>query len=189
MDRGEVLSGKFLGLWAVLISCITSGLGLGGVMISMQISTVVWSEYYLFILASVLLGGIYLSISMMLSVVFEDSTASMTASVFSLFLFSFIWLFSVYALAELTFGWSEVVAGRPPGWYFGLHLFNPVLIWYTLLALNIPALREWAMEFGGEKPQYHPYYYDTWIMLILLIIWLAAPLIIGEYIFNRKDVH
>ncbi len=188
VDRGEVLSGKFLGLWSVLITCVVSGLGLGGIIISMQIPTVVWAEYYLFILASVLLGGIYLSISMMLSVIFEDSTSSMAGSIFTLFLFSFIWLFSVYALAELTFGWSELTTGRPPKWYFGIQLFNPVLIWYTLLALNIPALREWAMEFGGEEPEYHPGYYDTWIMLILLIIWIAIPLIVAEYLFNRKEI-
>lgn len=188
VDRGEVLSGKFLGLWSALSTVVISGLVLGGLIISFNIDTVVWSEYYLFILASVLLGGTYLSISMMLSVIFDDSTSSMVGSIFTLFLFSFIWLFSVYALAELTFGWAQVTAGEPPKWYFGLQLFNPVIIWYTLLALNIPALREWAMEFGGEEPQYHPGYYDTWIMVILLIIWIAVPLMVSEVLFKRKEI-
>lgn len=188
MDRGEVLSGKFLGLWMVIITCVVAGLGLGGVIISHNISEVAWREYYLFILATILLGGVYLSISMMLSVFFQDSSSALAGSIFTLFLFSFIWLFSMYAIAEMTFGWSELELGRPPKWYFAVQFFNPMIIWYTLLALNIPAVREWAMEFAGEEPEFHPSYYDTWIMIFVLIIWIAIPLLLSEYKFNKSDL-
>ncbi len=188
LDRGEILSGKFLGLWMVLITCVVAGLGLGGVIISRNISQVAWQEYYLFMLASVLLGGVYLSLSIMLSVIFHDSSSALAGGIFTLFLFSFIWLFSMYALAELTFGWSELELGRPPRWYFGIQFFNPMIMWYTLLALNIPAVREWAMEFAGEEPEFHPSYYDTWIMIFVLIVWIAIPLLVAEYIFKRRDV-
>ncbi len=187
LDRGEVIAGKFLGLWGVLCTCVIAGLGLGGFVISRQVENVVWSEFYLFILAAVLLGGVYISITMLLSIIFDSSNYAMSGSIFVLFLFSFIWLFSMVALAELTFGWKQVEAGNPPRWYFGIQFFNPVLIWYTLLALNIPALREWAMEFGGEEPGYHPEYYDTWIMIALLLVWIAVPLLVGEYIFKRQE--
>lgn len=188
VDRGEVLAGKFLGLWALLVTCVIGGLGLGGVVISRQVEEVVWAEYYLFMLSSIILGGIYISISLMLSVIFEDSTSSMAASIFVLFLYSFLWLFAVYAVAELTFGWDVLKSGNPPKWYFGIQLFNPVILWYTLLALNVPSLREWAMEFGGEEPQYHPHFYDTWMMIVLLLIWMTVPLLLGEYIFKRKQI-
>lgn len=188
VDRGEVLSGKFLGLWTLLSGAVIVGLGVGGVIIGFKVENVVWSEYYLFILSSILLGGVYLSISMMFSVLFDNSTTTMASSVFLFFLFSFLWLFTVYAVAQLTFGWDVVRAGSPPKWYFGLQLFNPVLIWYSLLALNIPALRQWAMEFGGEEPQYQPHFYDTWIMIILLLIWIAVPLILSERWFNRREI-
>ena len=188
LERGEVISGKFLGLWGVLSICVVSGMGLGGIVIGTMVKDVVWAHYYLFILSSVILGGIYISISMMLSVIFEDSTSTMSASIFVLFLFSFLWLFGMYALAEFSFGWKLVEAGTPPRWYFGMQLFNPILIWYTLLALNIPPLRAWAMEFGGREPQTHPGYYDTWIMVILMIIWISVPLILSEFIFKRKEI-
>lgn len=110
----------------------------------------------------------------------------MSASIFVLFLFTFIWLFSMYAIAELTFGWERLQMGRPPQWYFMLQLFNPVMLWYTLLALNIVPLREWALEFGGKEPEIHPY--DTWVMIVLLVVWIAVPLIISEKIFNSKDI-
>ena len=188
LDRGEVLSGKFLGLWLVLVTCVVSGLGLGGFIISRNIGQVVWSEYYLFILASILLGGVYLSLSMMLSVIFNTSSSALAGSIFTLFLFSFIWLFSMYALAEMTFGWSELELGRPPRWYFGLQFFNPMIIWYTLLALNIPAIREWAMEFAGAEPEFHPSYYDTWIMISILIVWIAVPLLTAEHFLKKQDM-
>ncbi|MFW6304697.1 MAG: ABC transporter permease [Candidatus Saliniplasma sp.] len=186
VERGEVLAGKFLGLWTVLSISVTLGLGAGGLIISFMIEEVVFAEYYLFILSSVILGGVFISISMMFSVIFQDSSSAMSASIFILFLFTFIWLFSMYALAELTFGWESLEMGHPPQWYFMLQLFNPVILWYTLLALNIIPLRDWALEFGGKEPEIHPY--DTWVMIILLIIWIAVPLIISERLFDKKDI-
>ncbi|MFO7792275.1 MAG: ABC transporter permease subunit [Candidatus Saliniplasma sp.] len=186
VDRGEVLAGKFLGLWAVLSLSVVIGLGTGGVVISLMVEDAVFAEYYLFILSSVILGGVYISISMMFSVIFEDSSSAMSGSIFTLFFFTFIWLFSMYALAEVTFGWESLEAGRPPQWYFILQLFNPVMLWYTLLALNIAPMREWALEFGGKEPEIHPY--DTWVMIILLLIWIAVPLLIAEKFFRKREV-
>lgn len=186
VDRGEVLAGKFLGLWIVLSTAVIIGLGAGGVVISLMVEEVVFAEYYLFILSSVILGGVFISISMMFSVIFEEESSAMSASIFMLFLFTFIWLFTMYAIAELTFGWELLEIGQPPQWYFILQLFNPVMLWYTLLALNIVPLRDWALEFGGKEPEIHPY--DTWVMLVLLVIWIAVPLVISEIIFNKKDI-
>ncbi|MFP4051371.1 MAG: ABC transporter permease [Thermoplasmata archaeon] len=189
VDRGEVLSGKFLGLWGVFTVCISSGLALGGVIIGSRVSFLYWGDYYLFILASVVLGGVYISIALMLSVIFDDSMSAMSCSVFVLFLFSFLWLGMMYALAEMTFGWSAMEAGTPPKWYFGLQLLNPTLIWFTLLALNIPTFRAWALEFGGNEPVGAASFYDTWVMFGILMIWIAVPLLIGEFILKRKDIY
>jgi len=186
VERGEVLAGKFLGLWIVLSISVVVGLGAGGFVISSMVEDVVLAEYYLFILSAVILGGVYISISMMLSVIFTNSTSAMSASIFVLFLFTFIWLFSMYAIAEITFGWEMVEAGRPPQWYFLIQLLNPVMLWYTLLALNIVPLRDWALEFGGKEPEIHPY--DTWVMIALLIIWIAVPLLISERLFDKKQI-
>ncbi len=186
VDRGEVLAGKFLGLWTVLSISVIVGLGVGGVIISLMVEEVVFAEYYLFILSSVILGGVYISISMMFSVIFVEERSAMSASVFILFFFTFIWLFSMYAIAELTFGWELLELGQPPRWYFMLQLFNPVMLWYTLLALNIVPLRDWALEFGGKEPEIHPY--NTWVMIALLVVWIAVPLIISEVLFNKKDI-
>lgn len=189
VERGEVLSGKFLGLWGVFTVCVSSGLAFGGLIIGSKVSFLSWSDYYLFILSSVILGGVYISIALMLSVIFEDSMSAMSSSVFVLFLFSFLWLGMMYALAEATFGWSSMEAGTPPKWYFSLQLLNPTLIWFTLLALNIPPFRAWALEFGGEKPVGTPTFYDTWVMIAILVIWIAVPLLIGEYVLKRKDIY
>lgn len=186
VSRGEVLAGKFLGLWMVIIATVTSGLGIGGAVIGLMVEDVVWAHYYLFILASILLGGAFLSISMMLSVVLKNSRSAMSGSVFVLFLFTFLWLFSMYALAEVTFGWETLSQGTPPRWYFSLQLLNPTMIWYTLLAIEITPLRSWALEFGGAEPQTHPY--DMWVMIILLIVWICVPLILSEYAFKKQDI-
>ncbi len=188
VERGEVLSGKFLGLWAVFTISVSSGLTLGGLIIGSKVTFLYWGDYYLFILASVILGGVYISIAMMLSIICEDSMSAMSSSVFVLFLFSFLWLGMMYALAEATFGWSMMESGTPPKWYFGLQLLNPTLIWFTLLALNIPPFRAWALEFGGNEPAGTPTFYDTWVMIGILLIWIAVPLLVGEYIFRRKDI-
>ncbi len=188
LDRGEVLAGKFLGLWCVLAACISSGLFIGGLIVSTQVGYAIWADYYLFVLSSVILGGVYLSISLLISIIFEDTISAMSASIFVLFLFSFLWLVGVYAIAELTFGWSMISEGSVPRWYFGLQFFNPVIIWFTLLALNIAPFQDWAMEFGGREPRTTPGFYDTWVMIVILLVWMAVPLLLAEFIFNRQDI-
>lgn len=188
VDRGEVLAGKFLGLWCVLTACISSGLFIGGMIVSTQVEYTVWADYYLFVLSSVILGGVYLSISLLISIIFEDTVSAMSASIFVLFLFSFLWLVGVYAIAEVTFGWEVMKTGSAPRWYFGLQFFNPVIIWFTLLALNIAPFQDWAMEFGGKEPRTTPGFYDTWVMIGILLVWIAVPLLLAEIIFNRQDI-
>ncbi|GEM_PF-5078694 len=189
LDRGEIIAGKFLGLWGIIALSVGLGLGAGGVILSTQVEQMIWSEYYLFIFSSILLGGVFLSFSMMLSTVFRTSNSSMCGSIFILFLYNILWLFIMYTIAELSFGWDTMVEGiSPPTWYFVMQLFNPVIIWYTLLTLNIPALRLRAMELGGTEGTVYPDIYQTWSMIILLIIWIAIPLLISEYMIRRSDV-
>ncbi len=189
LDRGEIIAGKFLGLWGIIALSVGLGLGAGGVILSTQVERMIWSEYYLFIFSSILLGGVFLSFSMMLSTVFRTSNSSMCGSIFILFLYNILWLFIMYTIAELSFGWDTMVEGiSPPTWYFVMQLFNPVIIWYTLLTLNIPALRLRAMELGGTEGTVYPDIYQTWSMIILLIVWIAIPLLISEYMIRRSDV-
>lgn len=190
VDRGEVIAGKFLGLWAVLITCITLGLTVGGVVVGLKVSFLFWPDFYLFVLSSILLGGVYLSLAIFISATMESSTSAMSTSIFIYFFFTLIWFFSMYALAESTFGWAvmEDPTVDPPRWYFGLQFFNPLVIWFTLLGLNIQSFEAWALEFGGSQPVSHPTYLDTWIMIFVLIIWIAVPLLLAEYVLKRKEI-
>ncbi len=188
LDRGEVIGGKFLGLWAVLSLCVAGGLAVGGVVIAFTVEHMIWSEYYLFILSSVLMGGVFLSLSLLCSTYFTSNNSSMAGSVFFFFLFNILWLFLMYFVAELSFGWDALTTDKPtPTWYFALQLINPVVVWYSLLATNLTALRDYmAIELGGTRAAEHPEFYQTWGLLALLVIWIAVPLLLAEYIINKK---
>ncbi len=190
LDKGEIIAGKFLGLWSLLAMIIGVGLGVGGAILSTLVSEMVWSEYYLFVFGSIMLGGVYLSLSMMISTIFKTSNSAVSASVFILFLFNILWFFIMYSVAETTFGWESMIEGvSPPTWYFSIQFFNPVIIWYTLLALNLPTLRQSAMELGGQEVEVYPEMYQTWSMIIILIIWISIPLLISEYRIRKMDLN
>ncbi len=189
LDKGEIIAGKFLGLWALIAVCVGVGLGVGGLVLSTLVTEMIWAEYYLFVFGSIILGGVYLSLSMMVSTIFKTSNSAVSASVFILFLFNILWFFIMYAVAEATFGWESMVEGvAPPTWYFSIQFFNPVIIWYTLLALNLPALRQSAMELGGKEVEVYPELYQTWSMIVILILWISIPLLISEYRIRRMDM-
>ncbi|MFO8110754.1 MAG: ABC transporter permease subunit [Thermoplasmata archaeon] len=190
LDRGEIVAGKFLGLWALIALCIGLGLGIGGAILSTLVKDMIWAEYYLFVFSSIMLGGVYLSLSMMVSTFFKTSNSAVCASVFLLFLFNILWFFIMYAVAEATFGWESLIQGiSPPTWYFSAQFLNPVMIWYTLLALNLPTLRLGAMELGGREVEVYPDIYQTWSMIAILVLWIAIPLLISEYNIRRIELN
>ncbi|MCK5548561.1 MAG: ABC transporter permease subunit, partial [Thermoplasmata archaeon] len=83
--RSEVLLGKFLGLGSVIAVTVFVGFGVGGVIIAASVGGGTWMNYLVFIVITILLGLIYLSLSMFFSTIAKKRSTSLGFAVLIFF--------------------------------------------------------------------------------------------------------
>lgn len=71
VKRIEVLLGKFVGLSSVIFASALSGFGGAGVVISIATSTTEWKGYLVFMALAMLLGVLYVSLSLFFSAILK----------------------------------------------------------------------------------------------------------------------
>ena len=79
VTRFEIIVGKFLGLGAVLTSTIIFGFGVAGIIIAVNLPSVNYAGYLIFIGATISIGLVFLSLSLLFSSFFKRRTASHSA--------------------------------------------------------------------------------------------------------------
>jgi len=122
VDRWEVVIGKFLGLGGVLSFCIFVGFGISGLIIGLNVPNVDYGSYLFFIFSTILLGLVYMSLSMMFSTIFKNRSSSIVMAIFLWFFFAMIWNFIVFGLIFATGG----SFGDIPDWVYGFQILNPI---------------------------------------------------------------
>lgn len=179
VDRWEIIIGKFLGLGGVLSLSIFIGFGFSGIIIGILASNVNYVAYLIFIISSILLGLVYLSLSMMFSVLFKKRSSSMGMAIFIWFFFAIIWEIISAGLIFITGGSFFDV----PSWYFIFQLINPIVSFQLLIILNVvPA--------GGEitLSQDWPSFYTSELMVLILFIWILVPMLLSFIFFEKRDI-
>ena len=88
--RLEVVVGKFIGLACVLTVTICVGFGVAGVIIAAMVTEVNYVEYLVFIVATLLLGLVFLSLALFFSTVFKKRSTAMGGAVLLWFVFNMI---------------------------------------------------------------------------------------------------
>ena len=174
-NRLEILIGKFLGLGAVLSTTIFIGFGIAGIIISINASGVNYINYLIFIGASILIGLVFLSISILVSSYFKRRSTSMGMAIFIWFFFNMIWSFIISAIGIAVVGLEKFSSGAMPDWMYALSLVNPLSAYSGLVSLAVLDLESIA----DSGIIYFPSFYTNGLMLIILLIWIFVPLIIG----------
>ncbi len=182
ISRIEVLLGKFIGLGAVLSVANFIGFGVSGVVIGASVKGVQWGNYAVFILASILLGLIFISISMFFSSIFKKRSAAMGGSIFLWFLFEMIWNVVIAGMLAAQYGIEKITDPNfmAPNWYYVTSLINPVWAYSTLVSLSIPSIS----DLSGNIPSF----VNTPLTLAVLLSWLVGAFVLTYYIFNKKDL-
>jgi Cu-processing system permease protein len=174
IKRCEVILGKFIGLGFVLSFCIFIGFGISGIIIGLNINNPDYISYLVFIFVSILLGLVFLSISMFFSSIIKTRAASMGLSIFFWFFFVILWLFVIVGIG-FAFGNNESYA---------IDLFNPITPFFKLVDISQNML---GINMFGMK-QNLPSYYTSETMYIITFLWIIIPNIITIFVFRRRDI-
>ena len=182
VTRGEVLLGKFFGLFASIFIATLIGFGLAGIIIAAKAGTDGAWRYPAFVLFSLLLALIFLSLSAFISAICRRKTKAFGIALFAWFFFV---LFYDLLVIGGTFLFKERTANSL---IFGSLFGNPVemIRVASLMTLNgkdiFGAGGAALLRFlGGET-------LSVVVLVIVLSIWVVAPLFAAQRLLTHQDI-
>ena len=182
--RIEVLLGKLLGLGLVITVSIFLGFGIGGIVIAATVGPESWAGYIGFILLSIFLGFIYLSLSICISAYCKKRITSIGGGII-LFLWGMI--FSTVLMAIMYgsgYELKDIMTGNIPDWFFNAVVFSPVDLHQTAVmrAFGINSVDMMGYSFAI------PEFLSMNLLLVVHIIWFIVPLFLAYFFFKRRDI-
>jgi len=178
VTRFEIIMGKLFGNGLILALSIIIGFGIGGIIVAFNVSDVNLIGYLIFIGATILIGIIYFNISMLYSTVLKRRTLAMGVSILTYFFFLIIYpmILSMIWFATSPDQFSPGVTPEIPDWYFGASIANPMTSYSDFISMNL------------FETNIYPSFYNSNLLLIVLMLWLIIPLILSYLFFKRKDI-
>ena len=184
VKRTEIFIGKFLGLGSVLIVSIVIGFGAGGIIIAGIVGTTSWTGYLAFIALTILLGLLYLSVSMFFSTLCAKRVASLGAGV-------------------ILFFWSMIISIIVMGIYLGSggsyldfisgNVDFPDWVWWCMLLSPVDTSQMAIMQaFGVERvfgiSVEAPSFMNLTLLVFVQFIWIIESLMLAIYFFEKRDI-
>jgi Cu-processing system permease protein len=180
VTRGEVFLGKFVGLVAAMTIAQAVGFGAGGLVVVLNAGTGQLVGFVALTVLSFLLGAITVAGSMFLAVLWPDRLRATSAALGA-------WLLLVVAYDLGVLGVSS--------WLRGLPLQSVLLP--ALLANPVDLVRVLTTVAAGSGALFGPTsavlvrFFGTTggvqLALAVLLVQLASPLVLGAWIFRRRD--
>ncbi|WP_049922285.1 ABC transporter permease [Halopiger djelfimassiliensis] len=192
-SRKDVLLGKLVGRSAVLSISLVVGFGLAAVIVAGLLGSFDFVDYVGLLAMSIIYGVVYTSIAITVSSLTRSTTIAF-AAIFAVFvLFYIVWESVLVAVGLLmAFGYlpqSETVAkgaliyqNIEPG-----TAYNNVLSLVTSVAAverNPQEVARLEALFDGSLP----FYLQDWFAFVVLLAWIAVPIGIALYRFDRVDL-
>jgi Cu-processing system permease protein len=182
VTHGEILLGKFLGLFASIFTATLIGFGLAGVIIAANAGTDSSLRYPALVGFSLLLALIFLSLSAFISALCHRKSKALGVALFVWFFFV---LFYDLLVIGLTFLFRERTANV---FIFGSLFGNPVdmVRIASLMTLNgkdiFGAGGAALLRFlGGER-------LSILLLLIALSLWVVVPLFVAQRLLKHQDI-
>ena len=182
--RVEVLLGKLFGLGTVIMVSIFLGFGLGGVIIAATVGTESFGGYLGFILLSIFVGFIYLSLSICISAFCKRRITSIAGGLV-IFFWGLIYGTVILAILLASGGSMEsFLSGNIPEWFFDSVVFSPQDLYQTAVQRAFGVSTIDAGGFSFKIPEF----LSTPLVIFTLIIWFSIPLILAYFFFKRRDI-
>jgi Cu-processing system permease protein len=173
---GEFIIGKFSGLVIALVLSIVAGLGVAGAILFFKTGTEAVGTFLVFIINSVVLGVIFLSVSFLISILFYERTKVIALTIFLWLLFTILYDLGLIGLLIVTKG------SIGTGVFSMLLLLNPVDVYRIL---NFISIGEFQVLIGLASVDF-PVYIRTSVLWGISMIWIIAPLGISYYYFKKR---
>lgn len=185
VKRIEVLIGKFFGLSSVIIASVMGGFGIAGLIISLVTSATEWSGYLIFMGLSILLGILYVSLSLFFSAILKRRATALGAGIFIFFwgaIIGTIWL-GIYASS----------GGSIQDFLSGGEIELPSWFWFELfLSPQDGSQTATMLAFGVKKIMGFSFDTPSWINLSTIslsqLIWTLVPLSLAMWFFKKRDI-
>jgi Cu-processing system permease protein len=182
VTRGEILLGKFFGLFASILTATLVGFGLAGVVIATNAGTEGSLRYPAFVAFSLLLALIFLSLSAFISALCQRKSKALGVALF-------VWFFFVLFYDLLVIGLTFLLKERTANAFiFGSLFGNPVdmVRVASLMTLNgkdiFGAGGAALLKFlGGESASFA-------LLLVALSFWVVVPLFMAQRLLSRQDI-
>ncbi|MBI1907187.1 MAG: ABC transporter permease [Rhodocyclales bacterium] len=175
ITRFELLLGKFFGLAGALTFSTISGFGLVAVVLSAQLDLAGLFHYFGFMLSSVLLGMVFLSLAVMLSVFAGDRAHASGLAIA-------LWFFFVLVFDLLLLGALVVTGGSYGGEIFPyLLLLNPADVFRILNIFSLDDVR----SLYGLSTVFPKALAAPWLLGLVMCAWIATPLAIAAWRFRK----
>ncbi|MBF0473643.1 MAG: ABC transporter permease subunit [Nitrospirae bacterium] len=172
----EFIAGKFIGLSISLSLPTIIGFMVSGIVLFLNITNASILSYILFIVHSIILGLIFLSISFLVSVLFYDRAKVIAFTVFA-------WLFFTVLYDLGLIGVLVVSKGRINVDILSILLmFNPIDIYRIM---NFMSIGEYSLFLGLSSIEF-PKFLNMPVLWGICMIWIVVPLTISFSLFKRK---
>lgn len=178
VSAGEVYVGKYLGAAVSFVLLLLIGFGGAGIVMAMKGGVDGAGRFGLLVALTILLGLGMLSVGYAVS-----SFSRQTAAALGLALT--LWLVFVI-VGDLGIMGSSVVLGFSPETLLSLTMLNPLDV-YKLVSVD---MLQTSLDVLGPAGIYAIDQFGssfTYLMLLLLAVWIVAPLPIGFYLFKRTS--
>lgn len=172
----DIWMGKFFGLSLVLILTILGGLIPALILLILKFGSHIILSVTVFLVSSILLGMSMLSLSFLLSLIFEERTRITISAVL-------LWVVAVILYDLSLLGILILTKGMVLKSLFTLLLLtNPIDVFRMINLLSVGELKAILGFVTIEIPSYlRPHF--LWIVLAL---WIVIPLMLSYKLFNRR---
>lgn len=172
----DFLSGKFTGLLAAFAISTLAGLGISGIIIIINTGIGAVKGYLFFMFNSLLFGLVFLSLSFLISVLFEERSRVIAFTIF-------LWLFLAVLYDLGLVGLLIVTKGGLSNILFSiLLLMNPVDIYRIL---NFLSLGESTVFLGLASVEFPPLMKAP-LLWAISFVWVVLPMMASHYLFRRR---
>lgn len=185
VTRNQVLFGKFLGLGGVLATTVLVGLGVTGIVVAAAAGTAYGDGYLVLLGVSLLIGLVFLSLSLLLSSLARRRSTAIGGAVFLFFYFLVLFDLIVFGVLAAT-GWTldllHPSAVTFPDWTWVALLASPMEC-SSMAAFMAVGVTE-VMGYGVVPPPF----FTGWLIGGVLVVWVLVPLALAWLAFRRRDL-
>ena len=183
--RIEVLLGKFLGLGSVICSSILIGFGISGMIIAGTTGHAQWGGFVAFILLTMLLGLLYLSLIMSFSALLKRRVTSLGAGVVVFFWGMIIGMVMMGLYMSTGGNLNDFISGDSssvPDWFYVEVFLSPQDGTQTAAMLAFGQTELMGFEFVV------PQWINLYSLAFAQLLWTAVPLMLAHWWFQKRDV-